>query len=358
MGELKGRLPVAPRAAVQRMHAYHPPLEGRAEKLALDFNENTVGCSPRALAAIRGLSPETIARYPEYESARRRLAKAFHISPANLLVSNGTDDALRLCVDTFADAGDAVAVVEPTFAMYRFYSEIVGARVESIRYGADLTFPMESVLKALRRRPKLLFLANPNNPTGTLVPAGGLTRILDAAVHTMVVVDEAYADFSGLTVIPWVKRRRNLIVTRTFSKAAGLAGLRVGALFIHRDVAMPMRKAQPPYAVNAPALAAAVATAEDKPWVRRYAADVVRNRTRLESTLRQLGIPFLPSAANFILMNVADRAAPLLAAMRLKGILLRDRKSDFGREGWIRVTVGSRTQMARFTRALEAAWRR
>ena len=224
------KLPTPVRGAVQRMRPYHPPLEGRGGKLRLDFNENTVGCSPRVLQALRKLSSADVSMYPEHETIRRELARYFGVHADELLLSNGTDEALHLIADTFLEPGDSVLLVEPTFAMYRFYAELSGARIQALRYRATLQFPMAELLQSLRTRsaPRIFFLANPNNPTGNVLRPAELRRILQAAARTMVVVDEAYFEYSGITILPWIRRHKNLVVTRTFSKAAGLAGLASG----------------------------------------------------------------------------------------------------------------------------------
>src|SRR5580704_16778412 len=217
------------RPSVARIRDYEAPEEGPEGKLRLDFNENTVGCSPKVLRALRKVTPERLAMYPEYENSVRRLAAYFGVRPSEMLLTNGVDDALRLLMEVFIEPGDAVLVPEPTFSMYRFFSQVAGARIISVRYDEAMNFPLEATLRELRRAPHILFIANPNNPTGTLVDEASLARILDAAPRTVVLVDEAYFDFSELTVLPWIRRRPNLIVSRTFSKAAGLAALRMGA---------------------------------------------------------------------------------------------------------------------------------
>ncbi len=354
------RLAVPVRRSVRRMRAYHPPLEGRAGKVRLDFNENTIGCSPVVRRALARLTRDQVAMYPEYAAAERRLARFFRVRPQELLLTNGTDDALRLVVDTFVEPGSAVLLVEPTFAMYRFYAELAGARLLALRYDAAMRFPLEQVVEVLRRRgagrPRVFFLANPNNPTGTLVPANVLRRILGAAPETLVVVDEAYYEFSRVSVLSWICRYPNLIVTRTFSKAAGLAGLRVGCLFARRELADALRQAHSPYPVNAAGLAAARAATRDTGFIRRYAQAVNRSRLELERTLSALRVPTFPSAANFVLADFGRRAPALLRRLRRQGILLRDRRSDFGRTGYVRITVGTRAQTRRLIRALERPW--
>ena len=345
--------PIPLRKAVARMRPYRPPLEGRDGKLRLDFNENTIGCSPNAREAIRKLASATVSMYPEQESVRRDLATFFDVHRDELLLTNGTDEALHLIVDTFLERDDAVLLVEPTFAMYRFYSELAGAHIEALRYDAAMRFPVKALLAALRKKPRIFFLANPNNPTGGVLRPAELRRILKAATHTLVVVDEAYFEFSGITILPWIRRHNNLVVTRTFSKAAGLAGLRLGCIFASRSIAEYFRKAQSPYPVNIAALAAARATVHDRSFLRRTLGEFRRSRKELEHGLTKLGIPFFPSAANFVLLFLGARAKEVVASLARQGTLIRDRSSDFGGAGYVRITFGTLAQTRRVLRQLE-----
>ena len=339
------------------MRAYKPPLEGRTEKLRLDFNENPRGCSPAVRQALARLSNAPISMYPEQETVRRKMAKYFSVHPDELLLTNGTDEALNLVVNTFVGPRSAVLLVEPTFAMYRFYSELAGGRVHALRHDARLQFPMQGLLNALRfasgREPRVLFLANPNSPTGHLLSLRQLRMILKAARRTMVVVDEAYFEFSGVTVLPWINRYANLIVTRTFSKAAGLAGLRLGCIFANREIAAGLRKAQSPYPVNVAALTAAEAAMRDRRFLARTLRELRGGRRELEIGLKRLSIRYFPSAGNFVLVYLGGRAKGIVSALARKGILVRDRSGDFNGEGYVRVTFGTVKQMRSLLRQLE-----
>ncbi len=223
------------RRAVLGLAPYNAPEEGRAGKLRLDFNENTVGCSPAVLRALSRMTAEQMAIYPEYQATTKRLARFFGVRPAEMHLTNGIDDALHLIADTFIEDGDSVLVVEPTFDMYRFFAELAGARVIALRYDEEMRFPVDAVIRALRSRQNAA-RACCTSRIRTIRPARWcsaeeLRRILNAASHTLVLVDEAYFDFSGLTILPWIRRYPNLLVARTFSKSAGLAALRVGCLF-------------------------------------------------------------------------------------------------------------------------------
>jgi histidinol-phosphate aminotransferase len=342
------------RRAVERMRPYHPPLEGRTHKLRLDFNENPIGCSSAVRRALAKLSAASISAYPEQETVRRKVAPHFGVRPEELLLTNGTDEALSLIVNTFVEPGDTVLLVEPTFAMYRFYSELAGARIAAPRYDQELRFPWNSVLAELRRGPQVFFLPNPNSPTGHLLSKLDVRRILNAAARTTVVIDEAYFEFSGVTVIPWIRRHKNLIVTRTFSKACGLAGLRLGCIFTHRALATTMRKAQSPYPVNAAALVAADAAIADRGFIARTVREVKQSRVEFARGMAKLGVKCFPSAGNFVLAYFGARAKRLVAALARKGILVRDRSSDFGGAGYVRVTLGTMAQTRRLLRELKA----
>jgi histidinol-phosphate aminotransferase len=228
--------------------------------------------------------------------------------------------------------------------MYMYYAEIYGAKIDVCRYDAQMRFPLQSVLKALRKRPRVFFLANPNNPTGTLVPLPDLRRILDTATRTAVVFDEAYAEFSGLTTIPWIRRYPNLFVARTFSKAAGLASLRLGAVIAKRDSLDLVRRAMPPFPINLAALVAAVAAVEDKQTLRAHVREILKTREWFRKQLNQNGIATFPTAGNFLLANFGPSGPAFFARLEKKGILLRERTKAIG-PGFVRIGIGTREEM-------------
>jgi histidinol-phosphate aminotransferase len=344
------------RKAVLGLAPYNAPQEGRAKKLRLDFNENTVGCSPAVLRALSKMTAEEMAIYPEYQTTTKRLARFFHVRPAEIHLTNGIDDALHLIADTFLNDGDSVLIVEPTFDMYRFFAELAGAQVIALRYDEEMRFPVDAVVRALRQParhcPRVLYIANPNNPTGTLVQREELRRILNAASQTLVLVDEAYFDFSGLTILPWIRKYPNLLVARTFSKSAGLAALRVGCLFGKAEILAAMRRACTPYPVNSAALVAAEAATHDPRFLRNYTREVLKSRAMLEKGLVSLGGRIYPSSANFVLADFGPSAKRLVRALERKGILVRGRR-DFPREGFVRISAGTRADTRKVLRAME-----
>lgn len=350
------RLPIPVRKAVLGLAPYNAPEEGRATKLRLDFNENTVGCSPAVLRALSRITAEEMAIYPEYQATTKRLARFFGVRPAEMHLTNGIDDALHLIADTFLNDGDSVLVIEPTFDMYRFFAELAGARTVALRYDEEMRFPVDAAIRTLRqparRCPRVLYIANPNNPTGTLVQRDELARILRSASHTLVLVDEAYFDFSGLTILPWIRRYPNLLVARTFSKSAGLAALRIGVLFGNPGMLEIMRRACTPYPVNTAALVAAEAAVLDPGFLRRYTREVLASRAMLEKGLVGLGARVYPSSANFVLADFGPAAKRLVRALERKGILVRGRR-DFRRDGFVRISAGTRADTRKVLSAME-----
>jgi histidinol-phosphate aminotransferase len=341
---MKVHLPV--REAILNRRTYEAPAEGRANKLRLDFNENTTGCSPAVRKALAKITVKELAMYPEYQVPTARIARHFGVHPNELLLANGGDDALRVFFDTFVEPHTSILICEPTFPMYRYYGEIAGANIRVLKYDSEMQFPLSAALAALKKKPRVLFIANPNNPTGTLLSRDALRQILRAATHTAVVIDEAYAEFSGETLIPWIRKYPNLFIVRTFSKAAGLAALRLGAVIAKKNSLAPLRRAMPPFPINIAALVAGEAALNDRATVRRYVAQTLRLREDFAAQLSKLGVKTFPSAGNFLLADFGESGPALFARLAREGILVRERTREIG-PGFVRISIGTRQEMRR-----------
>lgn len=348
---------LSPREAVRTIPSYHPPLAGR-DGLRLDFNENTVGCSPRVLERLRSLGLEELARYPERGPIEEKVAGFLGIEAAELLLTNGVDEAIHLLCETYLEAGDEALIVVPTYSMYRIYMMAAGAQVISVATGDDFGFPVDEVCKRITPRTRMIAVANPNNPTGTIAAREELMKIARAAPDAALLVDEAYFEFCAQTMLSRWRDCPNVFVARTFSKAYGMAGLRVGVLAGDPEQMRAVRRVSSPYNVNAVALACLPEAVSDQAYIQRYVNEVRESRARLESALNAGGIHFWPSLANFVLARVgftcADSAA-FVEGMRRRGILVRDRSSDHGCEGCVRITLGPREHTDRLLAALGEA---
>ncbi|PYV76708.1 MAG: histidinol-phosphate transaminase [Acidobacteria bacterium] len=327
------------REAVRTLKEYHPPL-GNREGLRLDFNENTGGCSPRVLEKLRSLDGETLARYPQREPAETVVATSLGVSPEELLLTNGTDEAIHLICETYLEPEDEAIIVVPTFAMFEIYAAATGAQVIAIPASENFQFPTEEVIARITARTRLIAIANPNNPTGAFVPIADLRRLANTAPDAALLVDEAYFEFCGETIAPGWRDFPNLFVTRTFSKAYGMAGLRIGVLMGHRDQMHLLRRASSPYNLNAVALACLPEAVADQEYVQDYVAQALTGRRDLESELEALDIRYWPSRANFVLLHLGSYCQPFIREMRQRGILVRDRSSDYGCKDCVRITVG------------------
>ena len=352
----------APRAAVQRMHAYHPPLSGR-QGLRLDFNENTVACSPRVLEALARIAASDLAKYPERGQVEAKVAQHLGLQPEQVLLTNGVDEAIHVLCQTYLDRGDDFLFPTPTYSMYEVYGSCTDAAVKTVPSGEDFAFPIEPLLAAVTPQTRLIAIASPNSPTGTVASRQQILQVLERAPQAVVLVDEAYYHFCGQTVMDMVGQVPNLVVARTFSKAYGLAGLRLGMLAAPAGMQQWLRTVISPYSVNSLALACLPAALDDKEYLGWYVEEVKAARTEMVESLRRLGVPQWPTQANFVLVKIGPRHGEFVQAMHRRGVLTRDRSKDQGCDGCVRMTVGTREQMkqavAAMTEALnEIGWKR
>ena len=345
-----------PRARVLAMPEYHPPLASRA-MLRLDFNENTLAPSPKVFERLRELTAEGLTVYPEREHAEITAAAHFGLEAGQVLLTNGVDEGIHLLCLAFLEEGDEALIATPTFFMYDVSVGMMTAGLKRVQSDDSFTFPVERFLDAITPRTKLIMVASPNNPTGVSVRPQDLLRICAAAPGAVVLVDEAYFHFSGETVLGDVGRVKNLVVGRTFSKAYGLANLRLGMLAGPAELMAYVRKVASPYNVNGVALACLPAALADEAYLDWYVREVAAGRERVMRALDAMGVRYWKSDANFVLFEVGARHKELVERMRERGVLLRDRSSDPGCEGLVRITIGVEEQMTRGIAALEETMR-
>jgi histidinol-phosphate aminotransferase len=322
----------------------------------LDFNENTQGCSPRVLECLRRLDLEQLAKYPEREPVEAKVADFLGVAAAEVLLTNGVDEAIHLLCETYLEPGDDALIVVPTYSMYRIYAMAAGAQLISVPLGEDFKFPLKSVRSRITDRTRLIAIANPNNPTGTVVPPEALRHIARQAPAAALLVDEAYFEFYGQTMLGAHRELPNVFVARTFSKAYGLAGLRAGVLVGNAEQMRAVRRVSSPYNVNAVALACLPVAISDQGYIQQYVKEVLDARPTLERTLASAGIHFWPSHANFVLARIgssAEDSAAFVEQMRSRGILVRDRSADHGCQGCVRITLGPRVHTERLLHALQ-----
>ncbi|MBI4343667.1 MAG: histidinol-phosphate transaminase [Candidatus Omnitrophica bacterium] len=353
------------RAAVRALkRGYQPgkPIEAvkRQYKLSsvikLASNENALGPSPKALAALRAAAP-SLHRYPDMActALRRRLAKTLKVDPASLIFGNGSDELLVLALRAFVDPGDEVIVAEPTFLIYALQAKACGAAVRAVPLARD-RYDLPAMKAAVTPRTKLVFIANPDNPTGTYVTKRELEAFLQGLpAHVLVLLDEAYYEFVAAAdypqTLPYVDRHP-VIVTRSFSKAYGLAGLRVGYGVARPPIVAAMDAVREPFNVNSLAQAAALAALEDTAFLQRTRRMLQEGRRYLGRELGQLKIQVVPGVANFLLLKLGPRAPQVAQRLLEQGIIVRE-MSGWKLPGCLRVTIGTMPENRAFIRALQ-----
>lgn len=315
--------------------------------LRLHLNENTAGCSPGVLTALRALTREQTAFYPDYGQVTAACAARLNTPSDHLLLTNGLDEGILAAAVAALRRGDndevpEAIVVVPAFDMYAACADAAGGRVLEVRLGPDFSFPLDAVLAAIRARTRIVFLTNPNNPTGQPIARRDLLTIGAAAPHAVVFVDEAYADFSGETLIgaPELARLPNVVIGRTFAKAYGLAALRAGAIIGQPATLAPMRRVVPPYSLNVCAVVGLCAALEDADYYEWYCEQVRASKALLYEALGRLGVRHWTSAANFVLADFGREARRIVSGLAARQVIVRDRSGDAGCPGCVRITAG------------------
>jgi histidinol-phosphate aminotransferase len=339
-------------------HQYERPA-APAKALRLHLNENTAGCSPRVMEALQRVTREEVAYYPDYGDVTAATARFFNVPVDRVALTNGLDEgilavAMAALRRTEPGTGEAIVVV-PAFDMYAACTDAAGGRIVDVAMGPEFEFPLEAVLEAVSARTRIIFLTNPNNPTGGPIPRTTLRTIAEHAPHALVFIDEAYADFSGATVIDddAFAVFSNVIVGRTFAKAYGLAGLRAGAVIGDPTTMETIRRVLPPYSLNAYAVAALAAALDDVAYVDWYRRQVDQSKTMMYEAFDRLGVKHWKSAGNFVLIRLGDEAPEIARALARLGVVVRDRSSDPACPGCVRVAAGVIDHTKTFLVALE-----
>jgi histidinol-phosphate aminotransferase len=325
-------------------YARPPEVEGA---LRLHLNENTSGCSPEVTAAVRAVTPQEVGRYPDYTKLSRECAEYLGVTEPQLLLTNGLDEGLLgAVVACFKVAHTSVRlpeaiVVQPAYEMYGICIRAVGGRVVPVAPKPEFDFPLLELLHAVTRDTRLIILNSPNNPTGRLIPRTAITDVARSVPsEILILVEEAYYDFCGESVMSEIGRYPNIVVARTFAKAHGLAGLRAGCLIGDPQRLEPLREVLPPYNLNVFAVAGWRAALRDRGYVAWYRAQVEESRRLVYAACDRLGLGYWRSSGNFVLIRVGDEPTEWARRLADRGVLVRDPSREPGCNGCIRITAG------------------
>lgn len=327
------------------MSQYQKPPE-LYDGLRLHQNENTGGCSPRVIEALAKLRPDQIGFYPPYAEATNAVAAYLGTTVDRVTLTNGLDEGIMAlavaCLRASIGGPVLEAVVpEPAFEIFRFDTAVAGGRLVQVMPTPDFAFPLQEVLAAITPNTRVVFLTNPNNPTGVAMPLDAIRTIARSVPKEAIVfVDEAYAEFAGVSFIPDLPSFPNVVVGRTFSKAFGLAGLRIGCLVGAPDTLDPIRRAIPVYSVNIAAAAAIIAALGDLDHLHGYLHQVAESKAMLYAACDRLGLGYVESRSNFVLVRAGDRTDALVEGAFERGVYIRNRSSEPGCAGCIRIGAG------------------
>jgi histidinol-phosphate aminotransferase len=325
--------------------------------LRLHLNENTAGCSPLVLDAIRAIEATRIAVYPDYTDATRECAEAIGVPPDWVALVNGLDEGIWAAAGACIRAGDReveAIVPEPAFDMYAACVDAAGGRVVAIPPGPELAFPTGAVLAAVRPLTRLVFLCSPNNPTGVAIPAETVSRISRALpAGALLFLDEAYVDFGAESFVARLDAHANVVVGRTFAKAHGLAALRAGCVIAQPAAIRFLQRVIPPYSLNICAVEGMRAALRDTRHRAWYCRQVAESRELLYDACARHGLRYWPSEANFVLVRVGEGARRLVDGLAARGIHIRDRTTEPGCAGCVRITTGVVEHTRRCIAAME-----
>jgi histidinol-phosphate aminotransferase len=327
----------------------------RFQKLRLDKNERIVPFAPDFWENfLSGIDEEMIQAYPEVFPLYEKLACFHKLEIENILLTAGSDAAIRHCFEVFVNPGDKVIYLEPTFAMVPIYGSLFGAAITGVRYSSDLKINTDDIISLIDEATSLIIIANPNSPTGTYIPNDAIGRIADVAAqfHVPLLIDEAYYGFCPHTVMDIAADHHNIIVTRTFSKVAGMAGLRVGYAMGHPDVISILTKFRPMYEVNSLGILFAMKILDNWHVVEKYGKETVEGRRFFSDFLKGCGFPVVDTETNFLHVNFNQWKDGILIAMNDKGILVRGMLNVQGYENYTRFSVGPREAMERVVKII------
>jgi len=322
--------------------------------LRLDFNESTVGPSPKVLEAIRGLPPEAYSAYPEYAGLNAAYAEIVGVPERHVEAFNGVDAAIRAIFDAYGEKGSTFLTTAPTFGYYEPCAQQQGMVIDEVFYLDDLRFPLAAIARKLESRPRLLFVCNPNNPTGTMVEPSALVELARSAPDTLVVVDELYVAFTGQSVVSAARELPNVVALHSLSKAAGLAALRLGFAVGHPTIVDRLRRVTGPYDINMLAVVAGKAAMADLDHTRRYVAEVSAAREWTIAELRRLAVRHAGEGGNYLLVWPPGDCEAAVRALRDQGILVRSMATKPVIAGSFRLTIGTLVDMRRFVSAFAA----
>jgi histidinol-phosphate aminotransferase len=340
--------------------------------LRLHLNENTGGCSQKVVEAVRAFDGPALATYPDFTDAVLETAAFLGVDPERIVLTNGLDEGILLAsiaflghrtpeglvelgapITTMSGAAEVV-VAQPAFEPYLLGAHALGARIVAVPPGEDFALPLDGMLRALTPNTRIVYVNNPNNPSGRPIEKDAIRKIAKAAGHALVFVDEAYHDFLGENFLAEAAEYPNVLIGRTFSKAFGLAGMRVGVMIASPAILAPIRRCMPLFNLNVVAVAALRAAIADPSFRTWYLAQANESKQLVYAACERAGLKYWPSAANFVLIDGGPNARAIIDGMIASGVFVRDRTKDPSTPTCFRLTTGVVDHTRKAVETLEA----
>ena len=335
---------VKSRKGLEDISPYFVPPYSRMDKVRLDLNESSFGCSKKVFKALGELKPKDTAVYPEYEKLNKKIASEFKVKPENVLVTNGGDDAIRCVIDTFSSKEDEIIIPVPNYSMFELYANLSGIKVKKIQFNDNLSFPLEQVLEKITNRTKMIVIVNPASPLGTILSKKKLTAILEKAKDSIVLLDETYFHFAGNSYSEMVNKYKNLVVIQTFSKIYGLAAARIGFILANEKILKEILKVAFPYPVSSFSTIAAYAALSDKKFISEVLKKVNREKEYLVDYLKPYTDNVINTHTNFILAKFENKADLIYKKLYKRSILVKNISNLPMMKDYIRISIGNREE--------------
>lgn len=330
---------IKPRQELLNLESYEIASYPENWCMKLDSNENYIGPSTAVLNALKNLDVTEISHYPCYGGLYDELAAVNNVDKSELVITNGADEALSAVLNTYLTNEDSVLTVKPSFSMPKVYAQMIGANYIEIPYEEKWVYPIDGMKKAINESVKIILITTPNNPTGDVVPVEQIVEIIEAYPDKVVLIDETYANYSGMSNVCLVRKYENVFVVRSMSKDYGLAGLRIGYVVSSKNNIKNVKKVLSPYNVNSAATIAAETALKDKEYLAHVKNEIHRSKAYLTEELTTIGFNVYPSFANFILVDFGKKCDMIFNKLKLNNIIVKSFSKDSEAENCLRITL-------------------
>ncbi|MBQ3641458.1 aminotransferase class I/II-fold pyridoxal phosphate-dependent enzyme [bacterium] len=342
-----------PKQSIENMAGYYVPMFENDWDMKLDSNENNYGASPKVIEALTNIKSKEVSFYPFYGELTQKIADFYGFKSGNVKVTNGADEAIQGIIQTYLDDGHSLLTVDVSFDMPVIYASIAGAEVIKVPYKTKWEFPIDDFIAEINDKVKVIYIASPNNPTGSVISENDLNKILEKSHGKAVIIDETYANYSDITFKDYVNKYDNIFLVRSFSKDFALAGLRLGCIISDESNIKDLKKVISPFSVNSLAMKAGIAALEDAEYFNGIKDEIISSKLELKEFFEKSGAMVYPSFANFLLIDLGEKADYVYSKLRKENIAIKLFKKGSLLENHVRLTIPTIEGTKKIKRILE-----